>query len=109
MVHLLPHDRFIIQTPVALPNVMASLDAHVETPKAFRWSYQRNHAPYEGSVSESGFTMHRIPQGRNSFIPQIKGRFKAFAGGTVVHISMKLHPFVMSFLVMWFLSFTAVL
>lgn len=105
MVHLLPQDRFIIRTPVALPNVIASLDAHVEAPKAFRWSYQRNHAPYEGSVSESGFTMHRIPQGRNSFIPQIKGRFETPAGGTVVHISMKLHPFVMSFLVMWFLSF----
>lgn len=103
MVQLLPHDRFIIRTPVSLQAVIASLDAHVETPKALRWT--RNHAPYEGSVSESGFTMHRIPQGRNSFIPQIKGRFETPTGGTIVHISMKLHPFVLSFLVMWFLSF----
>ncbi|KAI9134037.1 hypothetical protein [Acaryochloris sp. CCMEE 5410] len=105
MVHLLPQDRFIIQTPDALQAVIARLEAHVETPKAFRWSYRRNNAPYEGSVSEAGFSMHRIPQGRNSFIPQIKGRFETPARGTVVHISMKLHPFVMSFLVMWFLAF----
>lgn len=105
MVHLLPCDRFMIRTPVSLQAVIARLEAHVEPPKAFRWSYHRNHAPCEGSVSEAGFTMHRIPQGRNSFIPQIKGRFKALAGETAVHITMKLHPFVMSFLVMWFLSF----
>lgn len=101
MVHLLPHDRFIIQTPDALQAVIARLETNLEPPKTFRWSFKRNHAPYEGFISESGFTMHRVPKGRNSFIPQIKGRFETPAGGTVVHITMKLHPFVMSFLVVW--------
>lgn len=105
MVNLLPHDRFIIQTPDALQAVIARLETNVEPPKALRWSFNRNHAPYEGSISESGFTMHRIPEGRNSFIPQIKGHFETPSGGTVVHITMKLHPFVMNFLVIWFLLF----
>lgn len=105
MVHLLPHDRFIIQTPDALQAVIARLEANVEPPKALRWSFDRNHAPYEGSISESGFTMNRIPRGRNSFIPRIEGRFETPLGGTVVHITMKLHPLVMIFLVMWFLMF----
>lgn len=105
MVNLLPHDRFIIQTPNALQAVIARLEAQVEPPKALRWSFNRHHAPYEGSISESGFTMHRIPEGRNSFIPQIKGRFETPVGGTVVHITMELHPSVVSFLVMWFLLF----
>lgn len=105
MVNFLPHDRFIIQTPDALQAVIARLETNVEPPKALRWSFNRNHAPYEGSISESGFTMHRIPEGRNSFIPRIKGRFETHSGGTVVHITMKLHPFVMNFLVMWFLLF----
>lgn len=105
MVNLLPRDRFIIQTPDALQAVIARLATNVEPPKALRWSFNRNHAPYEGSISESGFTMHRIPEGRNSFIPRIKGRFETHSGGTVVHITMKLHPFVMNFLAMWFLLF----
>lgn len=101
MVHFLPFDRFIIQTPDALQTVIARLEANLEPPKALRWSFKRNHAPYEGSVSASGLKMHRIPEGRNSFIPRIEGRFETPAGGTEVHVTMKLHPFVMSALVVW--------
>ncbi|QUY41970.1 hypothetical protein [Acaryochloris marina] len=101
MVQLLPRDRFIIQTPDALQAVIARLDTQLEPPKTLRRSFGRNHAPYEGSVSESGFTMHRIPVGRDSFIPRIEGYFETPLGGTSVHITMKLHFFDMSFLVVW--------
>lgn len=110
MVSLIPRDRFVIQTTQSLHRVIERLEAHIEPPKVFRWSFDTKHAPYEGAVSESGFTMNRIPIGRrNGCIPQIKGRFKTHPGGTVVHLTLALSPGVLIFLGCWSLlwfSFT---
>lgn len=109
MVQLLPRDRFIIQTPDALQAVLERLEANVEPQKLFRWTFDFNHAPYEGSISATGFTMRRVPFGRkNSFTPQIEGRFETPPGGTVVHITMKLHPLILIFLGCWYLIWYSV-
>ncbi len=101
MVQLLPHDRFNIQTPEAVQTVIKRVAAHVEPRKTVRWTFDRNHAPYEGSVSEAGFKMRRIPKGRNSFVPEIEGHFTTPPGGTVVHITLKLHPLIPIFMGCW--------
>lgn len=93
MVHLLPRDRFVIQTSDPLQTVMERLAAQIEPPQTFRSLYDLNHAPYEGSVTQSGFKMNRIPVGRpNASEPYIKGRFESFSGGTVIHLTLTSHP-----------------
>ncbi|MEO1348497.1 MAG: WD40 repeat domain-containing protein [Cyanobacteria bacterium J06635_15] len=103
MMKLLPYNHFSIQTIQTLPAVIAALDAHIEPPK-FRWGLSRDHAPYTGTLSNTGFKIRRIIHYRNSFLPNIRGRFEPSPGGTVVHITLSLHPVVIVFLVCW-LSF----
>lgn len=102
MVHLLPCDRFVIQTSASLQTVMERLEAQIEPPKTLRSTYDLNHAPYEGSVTQTGFKMNRIPIGRpNASEPYIKGRFETFAGGTVIHLTLTPHPSVLIFFGYW--------
>ncbi|MEB3336687.1 MAG: hypothetical protein VKJ46_04440 [Leptolyngbyaceae bacterium] len=99
---LLPRDTFTLSTADSLPVVLQRLTAQVEAPKGFRFS--RQHAPYEGTVSEQGFQINRIIHYRNSFLPVIRGRFEPEAKGTLIYIQMGLHPFVMAFLGFWVLA-----
>ncbi|MDI9634270.1 hypothetical protein QM565_00440 [Geitlerinema splendidum] len=101
MVKILPYDRFTIQTQDSLVDVIEKLEAHVEAPKAFRSSFSRNHAPYQGRINISGFEIYRIIHYRNSFLPIIQGRFEKLPAGIAVHVTMKLHPFVIGFLLFW--------
>ncbi len=102
--HLLPYDTLTLQTTDSLAILLERLTAHIEVQKNFRWSFSRNHKPYAGTLSETGFEIHRIIHYRNSFLPMIRGRFEPSPEGTIVHITMRLHPFVIAFLIFWYLA-----
>jgi hypothetical protein len=77
------------------------LQEQVEAPK-IRFGFSRHHAPYEGTVSETGFKISRIIHYRNSFLPVIRGRFEPQVDGTTaIHIHMGVHTFVIAFLGFW--------
>ena len=97
---LLPRDRFSIQTRQPLPVILATLEPHIEAPR-MRWGFSRKHSSYTGTLSDSGFEIRRIIHYRNSFLPQIRGRFESESQGTTVHITMGLHPLVLVFLGVW--------
>lgn len=101
---LLPYSRFTLKTHESLPTVIDQLNSHIEAPKPFRWTLSRNHAPYTGTISSDGFEIRRIIHYRNSFLPKIRGRFESGSQGTVIHITMGLHPLVIGFLVFWYLT-----
>jgi hypothetical protein len=98
---VLPSDSFTILTPDELPIVLQRLNAKVEPPKAFRFS--KKHAPYQGTISESGFQISRIIDYRNSFLPVIRGSFEVQPHQTLIHVQMSIHTFVIAFLGFWFL------
>lgn len=99
---LFPYDTFTIQTLDSLPIVLNKLSANVEPQKTFRWSFSHNQKPYEGTIFDTGFEIHRIIHYRNSFLPRIQGQFESSATGTTVRITQQLHPFVLAFLGFWF-------
>ncbi|MEQ8381460.1 MAG: hypothetical protein RH949_03705 [Coleofasciculus sp. A1-SPW-01] len=101
---ILPDNAFTIQTHEPLPDVIDKLNAHIEAPKTFRWTFSRNHAPYTGRISSDGFEVRRIIHYQNSFLPTIRGRFESGSQGTVIRITMRLHPLVIGFLVFWYLT-----
>lgn len=98
---ILPYDTFTILTCDPLHIVLQRLNAKVEAKKIFRFSTE--HAPYEGKISEEGFQISRIIHYRNSFLPVIQGRFEIQNKQTLIHIQMKINPFVVSFLGFYFL------
>ena len=97
---LLPYNRISIQTPQPLSTVIAALESNIEAPR-IRWPFSRDHAPYAGTLSVSGFEIRRISHYRNSFLPQIRGTFETIPAGTIVHITMRLHPLVTIFGLFW--------
>ncbi|MBW4681427.1 MAG: hypothetical protein KME19_15125 [Microcoleus vaginatus WJT46-NPBG5] len=99
---LLPYSTFTIQTQDSLSNVIEKLNAQIEAPKAMRWGFSRNHAPYEGTLNRSGFDIRRIIHYRNSFLPRVRGRFEALSHETLIHVTIGLHPFVIAFLLFWY-------
>jgi hypothetical protein len=100
---LLPYDSFTIQTQDSLSDVIKRLEAQIEAPKAFRSYFSRNHAPYEGRLDSTGFDLNCIIHYRNSFLPNIRGRFESLPNRTVISVTMRLHPLVTAFLIFWFL------
>lgn len=96
---LLPRESFTVLTVDPLSIVLQRLSAHVEETQLFRFS--RNHAFYQGTLTESGFEVTRIIHSRNSCIPLIRGYFEAQSQGTAVHVRMSFHPFVIGFIGVW--------
>lgn len=101
---IFPYDSFTIETPDPLPIAVEKLAAQIESPRGFRLSFSRHHAPYSGTISETGFEIHRIIDYRNSFLPVIRGEFESSPFGTIVRIKMGLHPFTIAFLAFWYLT-----
>ncbi|WP_375515678.1 hypothetical protein [uncultured Nostoc sp.] len=93
---VLPYESFTILTPDSLLIVLQRLNAKVEPTKTFRFS--QKHAPYQGSISKSGFKISRIIHDRNSLVLTIRGRFEVEPHQTVIHVQMNTHSFVMAFL-----------
>ena len=100
---LLPYEIFTVETREPLPSVVDRLAAQIEAPR-IRWGFSRDHKPYQGTISETGFEIRRIIHYRNSFLPKIRGQFEATPQGTLVRIKMGLYPFVTAFLLFWFFS-----
>jgi hypothetical protein len=98
---IFPYDTFTILIPDPLPVALQRLTANVEPMKLYRFS--REHAPYQGTISNQSFTISRIIHHRNSFLPVIRGNIESKPQETAVHIEMSLPPFVMGFLGLWFL------
>lgn len=101
---LLPYDSFTIQSQESLSEVVGRLEAQIEARKTFRSYFSRNHAPYEGRIDSTGFEISRIIHYRNSFLPTIRGQFESLPNGTIIKVTMRVHPFVTAFLLFWFLA-----
>lgn len=57
--------------------------------------------PYEGWLRGNSFKVNRLIMYRNSFLPTIKGEIVKEYRGAKVHITMRLHTFVLVFMLIW--------
>jgi hypothetical protein len=58
--------------------------------------------PYIGDVWDAGFKVTPVTWYNNSFKPVITGKFEpAPAGGTVIHVTMRMNIFVTVFMSLW--------
>jgi hypothetical protein len=101
---LLPYDTLTIETTAPLEVARERLTAQVATPsfQPFQFGQADQDKPYEGKVGNRGFSISRCIQGRNSFLPQIEGRFEPQTQGCRIYLSFQLHPLVLVFLGLWF-------
>lgn len=99
---LFPYETWVLAIPQPLATVRARLEAKVEPPRVWRSGFQRHHQPYEGTIRDQDFTLRRIIHYRNSFLPQIHGRWEPSSEGTKIKMTFGLHPVVLVFLSVWF-------
>src|SRR4051812_23233053 len=98
-------DRLVIATwddPDKIQRLVANQVADPGTYK--RWSPPRGYyRPYEGEVVNYRFEVKRVIQNRNSFNPLVCGTITPKDGGSLIELSLKVHPAVRAFLVAWVL------
>jgi hypothetical protein len=97
--NFLPYENLTYKTHLSKEEVLKKLSNKVE-PK--RGIFPDNgYQPYEGTISENTFKIKRIIGYRNLFLPYIKGKIEESQDSTLIHIKMRLHPFVIVILCIW--------
>jgi len=100
---LLPFENITYRTALSEEEVIRRLTDFIEPKKVFRMSFSRSSSakPYEGEITGRQFTINRIITYRNSFLPEITGTIQRDNNATVIHVKMRLHVFVLIFLLIW--------
>jgi hypothetical protein len=96
-----PYEQMTIETAQPPATVATKMAGHIEPRRWIRIPFSQKYETFEGTVGEDGFEINRIINYRNSFLPQIKGRFESLRPGTRIIITMKLHPLVLAFMIVW--------
>ncbi|MGF2411916.1 hypothetical protein [Ferruginibacter sp.] len=99
----LPLENYTLTTKLSAEEVRDRIANKTGPKKNFRFSLEANSytKPYEGVLTNSSFTICRVIDYRNSFLPVITGNISSYAGKTEVKISMQLQKFVLIFVSVW--------
>jgi hypothetical protein len=99
----LPVEFYTLVTKLSVEAVHARLEEKISAKKKFKFSATLNKysKPYEGVLNKNSFTISRVIDYRNSFLPEITGRISNQLGQT--HINVKMQPaiFVLVFISLW--------
>ncbi|MFN8283873.1 MAG: hypothetical protein U0U67_11705 [Chitinophagales bacterium] len=98
-----PYENYSVKTNLSVDQIVGRLHAVIETEEQPQFPfYKRKTAkPYYGVIDGNTFKITRIINYRNSFLPQITGTIEENYKDNSVHIKMKLHTFVIIFMLFW--------
>ena len=100
---ILPNETVKYRTRLELHEAIEKL-SEVTAPKdpsKFNSPLRKQSKPYQGLVSNVGFTLLRNIDYRNSFRPIIYGKFKPGTNYLEIDVQMKMHRFVRFFMIFW--------
>ncbi|GAB2813205.1 hypothetical protein [Ferruginibacter profundus] len=99
----LPVENYTLSTKLSVDEVRDLITAHVAAKRGFTLGFYNTKVtePYEGEVKENTFTISRVINYRNSFLPIIKGSISSFIGRTQIDITMRPAVGVLIFMSVW--------
>jgi hypothetical protein len=99
----LPIENYVLTTQLSPQEVHNRIAANIEPKAGIRiFLIPRNASkPYEGQIYNNQFTISRIINYRNSFLPIIKGSIATYLNQTHIAITMKPPTFVLIFMGVW--------
>ena len=99
----LPVENYTLKTKLSVEEVRNRIANKIEPKKNFRLTLLGNNSskPYEGILVNNKFTISRIINYRNSFLPVITGSILNGKEKTMVKINMQLQKFVLIFVAFW--------
>jgi hypothetical protein len=98
---LLPYEHVEYETKLSLEDIRERLAADLEPEKLF--SLPRNtYKKFAGHFNDNVFEIRPIVEGRNSFLPMIKGTVYDEGNRRIVIVQMRLHLVIILFLCIWY-------
>jgi len=102
-----PFRTVVFHSPLAPVIAQQRLRGLIRPRQGFLDSWEGDHgdgdAPFQGEEVDGVFKFMRVITGRNSFLPIIVARLEAdSSGGSVITLRMRLHAFVVVFMIVWF-------
>lgn len=98
---LLPYENVNYETELSLEEIRERLAEDLEPEQLIRF-FTKTNKKFEGRFSANGFDIRPIIEGRNSFLPMIKGTIYDEGAKRRVNVTMKLHFFVIGFFCIWY-------
>jgi hypothetical protein len=96
---LFPYKRYELVSTKTPWEVEAAMRSAVDPSRFFGFGTPSR--PFEGEVGDRKFDVRRAITYRNSFLPQIRGKISGAAEGSRIAVTMRLHPFVLIFMMVW--------
>jgi len=110
---IIPSDKIEIVTTLSNQEVRKIMAENIRPKKGLEIGFNKPQKKelFEGFFEQDEFEIQRIITGRNSFLPQIKGQIQPNINGTKLVADLKVHPFVIVFMLFWltFVGFAFVL
>lgn len=99
----LPFENYVLTSKLSVEEIKRRLADNIEPKKSLRLSIFNSGSskPYEGHILGDTFTMSRIINYRNSFLPVITGHISTFLGKTQINVKMRPVTFVLVFISLW--------
>jgi hypothetical protein len=92
-----------LASKLSVEEVTRRLADNIESKKnsIFSGFNKTSNKPYEGQILGDTFTISRIINYRNSFLPVITGHISTFLGKTQINVKMRPVTFVLIFISLW--------
>jgi len=99
----LPFENYTLTSKLPVEEIKRRLADNIEPKKNLRFPgfNKISNRPYEGQILADTFTISRIINYRNSFLPIITGRISTFLGKTQINVRMRPVTFVLIFMSFW--------
>lgn len=98
----LPFEHIIYTSNLSKRDIIKRLSDCMETKgNGFFTFNNKTTKEYEGFIDDHHFEINRIIKYRNSFLPRISGSIQENNNETHIEVKMKLHMFVLIFMVFW--------
>ncbi|MFN0082087.1 MAG: hypothetical protein ACKVOM_06175 [Ferruginibacter sp.] len=99
----LPFENYIITSKLSVEEVAKRLAESIEPKKNLRlFVFNRgSNKPYKGQILGDTFTISRIINYKNSFLPVIRGHISTFLGNTQINVKMRPVTFVLILISLW--------
>ncbi|HZH86580.1 MAG TPA: hypothetical protein VFD77_04635 [Brumimicrobium sp.] len=102
---IIPFERVELKSPLPIQEVSDLLYQSIRPKRDiitnFSFRSSKNDKVFEGVILDDKFKIQRIINMRNSFLPQITGEIYADKNGTKLMADLKIHKFVLVFMIFW--------
>lgn len=96
----LPFENFIIETTLSGDKLIGELSNNIEVPRTWSWT-RKSKKPFEGTLRDNEFTIQRVIDYRNSFLPELRGKILESGGTVRISVNMSVASIVKAFMVVW--------